>query len=156
MAEIPADFPWRPGMLSKCDGAPDVRIVNAPAIRADDAAADGVEAGAYFTGARWYDIVTSDEHPSVPDPNDPATLGALLGAVREAYASPLLHFRAGGGSWSVYRVVEDDMFGERCEILTTAGTWFRADDFDGDVGPIRAATEFSALLAAWNARPVKS
>lgn len=73
-----------------------------------------------------------------PDLTDPATLGALLGAVREAYQEPRIYAKPYGGGWA-------------CIGVPTPG----ADGLAGMLAPIlgHGPTEAEALLAAWNARP---
>jgi hypothetical protein len=69
-----------------------------------------------------------------PDSTDPATIGALLGAVREAYADPLIFVAPAAGFDNVpTRWASLSEHGQRLTGLVE--------------------TEFAALLAAWNARP---
>lgn len=77
-------------------------------------------------------------HDWRPDFSDPATLGALLGAVREAYPGwPIvcLQYRGTTESWQV--IGRRREYRERHDNATLG---------DGD-------TEFAALCAAWGARP---
>lgn len=69
-----------------------------------------------------------------PDPNDGATRGALLDAVREVWKDP-----------DAYAYHDDD---EWCVPIAHNGT-FNANDWLLFAGP----SEFAALLAAWEAAP---
>lgn len=73
-----------------------------------------------------------------PDYTDDATVGALLGAVRVAFGEPRIHCKPYEDGWAVIGV-------------PTPG----APGLAGMLAPILGdgPTEFSALLAAWDARP---
>lgn len=91
-----------------------------------------------------------------PDLTDPATVGALAGAMREAYRDALIHAAPGDGSWCVYRTVVDNVIGcERLDVLLVDGTWTGIKDDEACAAPIRGATEGEAWLAAWLARPTE-
>jgi hypothetical protein len=85
---------WRPGMRTSSKFE---RVVTVESHTGDPACA---EAGA-----------TEDDCACVwmpcdavePDFTDPATIGVLLAAVREAWASPTLFARAGAEGWTVLR-----------------------------------------------------
>lgn len=70
---------------------------------------------------------------ATPDPNDPATLGALLGVVREVHSAPRAYLwpNRGASEWAVY-----------CETTLSQREPLGA-------GP----TEFEALLDAYEAAP---
>lgn len=97
---------WRPGMLAlrhapgyRDDGRPEVRVRGA----ADAEAAEG----------------------SVPDFTDPATVGCLLAAVREAWACPTLSVvwcfvPHPGGDWFVPRIPADAHGETEAEALIAA------------------------------------
>lgn len=160
----PSDFPWRPGMrirpnaaggnryariLTVDDGVPTCIAVEMPVGLSRDVG-PWIEA--------WNEHAENDQDE--PDLTDPATIGALLGAVREAYGEPTLHPRpvlldtlTNTGPqvvWYIERAKEDDH-----EWLRTNGMW--GEMVDGHKAPaISTATEADALLAAWAARPVRS
>lgn len=104
-------FPWRPGMLAACG----MRVV---------AVADG---RLTFPG----EGVSAAGH--TPDRNDPATLGALLGVVREVHSAPRAYLwpNRGASEWAVYR---ETTLSQREPL---------------GAGP----TEFDALLDAYEAAP---
>lgn len=113
MAAVPADFPWRAGMLDAVSGD---RAFDADGMLV----VDGMDSG-YET--------RSDN--AVPDLTDPATLGALLGAVREAYGDDGMSTSADERVWAVRRRTR------RCFCETVA----------------TGKTEAAALLSAWAKRP---
>ena len=87
---IPADFPWSAGMLVRTSlhGSHPLGLPGGlPAgthIRLDGVTPEDGE-------SHYMDLLSegrcSEEHPCVPDLTDGATIGALAGAVREAYGS---------------------------------------------------------------------
>lgn len=99
-----------------------------------------VRLGERAEGSIWHAIMASGatcsvdvRHPSYsvePVPTDPATLGALLGVVREVYGDPSLHTEPSvtGGE-----IVEWSVFGLAGHIATRS-------------------TEFAALVAALEAK----
>lgn len=107
---VPADFPWRAGMLDATSGD---RMFNDDVILR----VDGIDSGC-------------EKLPDSarPDLTDPATLGALLGAVRVAWGCPT--------AWAWWSTVEG---------------WIVARGDGGRIG--QGPTEAEALLAAWAARP---
>lgn len=137
---IPPDFPWRPGMrilpneaggnryariLTVDDGVPTCIAVEMPVGLSRDVG-PWIEA--------WNEHAENDQDE--PDLSDPATLGGLLGAVREAYGDPLAYIvPVHAKDWMVYARIEED---------------------DIPDGVAHGLTEADALLAAWNARPVRS
>ena len=125
MAETIKGFPWRRGMSSN---------------------------GAVLTDEDIVAIKQSDSYGMSPDRNDPATLGAFLGAVREAFAEPLMYLIPGHSSWLICRRV-DESDGDGDEVLLTDGSWFPIDEEGNEHPPIRGATEWDAIEAAWNVRP---
>lgn len=125
MGEAIKDFPWRRGMSSN---------------------------GAVLTDADIVAVRQGDTYGMAPDRTDGATRGAFLDAVREAFGEPLLHVRPAAGGWLMYRVANPGL-SERDEVLLTDGSWFDAAEWGNSDGPIRAATEWDAIEAAWNVRP---
>lgn len=112
----PSDFPWRAGMLDATSGD---RMFNDDVILR----VDGIDSGC-------------EKLPDSarPDLTDPATLGALLGAVRVAWGCPGAHTACG----------TDPSTGRMAWWFTSVGgedRLFRCDD------------EGTVLLAAWAARP---
>lgn len=126
VAEIPNDFPWRPGMrVLPTDDCPAIRVSY---VGPHETYGPEIIGQAYAEDPADEDPFVFDGEDS-PDLTDPATLGALLGAVREAYGDP-----------SAYVM-----------MARSIGAWvFVAYGHD----PIESYTsEIDALLAAWNARP---
>jgi len=129
----PTDFPWRAGMRILPNDAGGGRY--ARILRMDDEVATVIavempvacsrEVGPWIEA--WNEHADTDE--DMPDEDDPATLGALLGAVREAYGDAAMYLRPTLYGWTCFNEVEAVV--------------------------ANRATEFEALLAAWNARPVK-
>lgn len=149
------DFPWRPGMLYREADGSTVRLVNVPALPEypKSALGDGMAPGVatHDDGLCWYIFDGGVE--GGPDLTDPATIGALAGVVRELYGEPLMHVAPSGGAWLTYRTVEDDVRGERQDVLLTDGSWYDTEEWDNDHPPIRGATEPAAWLAAHHAHP---
>lgn len=119
MVVVPADFPERPGM----------RFI--------------IDKTVYRVGDDLYLRDSDNEGPNpdmpkLPDFDDPATLGALLGAVREAYPF-----------W----------FAISCQYRGSVEAWHvvarRKDYRDRNDHAIlgEGATEADALLSAWAKRP---
>ena len=137
VVEIPADFPWRAGMLWTANGHGCPLCHGAGGFRWYEA--DGSENGERCSCCgRVPDASGWQPFGAEPDPNDPATIGALLGAVREAYHDPSMYI-------APTTMLRPD---------GTAPMWFA---YTGNGrGPVGSGpTEFTALLAAWNARPNK-
>lgn len=128
---VPADFPWRAGMRAGMRGGGYVRLyVGVGGILIGQGEGDS----GYYPA--W--TLTAECADPLPDLTDPATLGALLGAVRVAYPS-----------W----------FAISCQYRGSAEAWHvvarRKDYRDRNDHAILGAgeTEAEALLAAWAARP---
>ena len=131
---IPADFPWRPGMLvSNRWSGHRFRII----LMLQDAKCLAVNEVTAEVG-----VGPLTECDPVQD--DPATIGALAGAVREAWRDPYAH---------AVPLVEGSLVGPPrwrwrvlCAIPGPEPIRVRLRDFiDDDLG--------TAWLAAWAARP---
>jgi hypothetical protein len=139
-AMIPKDFPWRPGMLAR---------INNALYRIDD---DMIPRNRYGVE---FEVQSQDWVADDATMTDPATVGAILGAVREAWRSPHAYVRRNGTirtddnrivpAWEVCDLYLDD------EGARAIGASRR-----GSVNCALLLSEFDALLAAWNARPVKA
>lgn len=122
---LPPDFPWRRGMTAILPDGTRALVTSTctPPGRSVEVLA---EVGDEIVVVVWR---------ITPDPNDGATLGALLAEVRRKHGLPDLYVKpllpAG---WVVTR-----------PFTRPAIAWF----------DVWAPTEFDALLAAWNARPGK-
>lgn len=80
---------------------------------------------------------------AVPDMSDPATRGAYLDVVREAWGDPGLHLRPDSDGWGVF-------------LGNGASVWVPGPigpDDDPELVDLRAATEAEALVAALEAAP---
>lgn len=133
MTAIPADFPWRAGMVYITPDGVRGRIVD---DKDHVRPVGGVKN--YRPGKTWGWPMPSGVRT---DPSDPATLGAILGAVREAYGDPYGHPTWDGLRWTYSRPPTPGASGLEGMLRHIVGS-----------GP----TEFDALLAAWNARPKAS
>ena len=147
---IPADFPWSAGMLVRTSlhGSHPLGLPGGlPAgthIRLDGETPEDGE-------SHYMDLLSegrcSEEHPCVPDLTDGATIGALAGAVREAWGDPYAH---------AVPLVEGSLVGPPrwrwrvlCAVPGSDPIRRRLRDFvDDDLG--------AAWLAAWAARPRSS
>lgn len=138
----PLDFPWRPGMLVLPVGdMPAFRIVNTPGVVVKEhnghpVIAEGVSPDTADDPGAWYFITRDGEPEGDPDPNDPATIGALLGALCEAYRDPNVYLEWDGDMWHV---------NARVDLDADAG-------FDG-VG--YGEDKLTACVSAWASRPVR-
>ena len=91
-------------------------------------------------GEHWaYDPADREGWPCTPmrpDTDDPATMGAILGLVREAWGDPLLHVA--------------------CSIVNSEWSWYAAhSSHPGPCLPCNGNTEIEVLLAAALAAPVE-
>lgn len=131
MTAIPSDFPWRAAMVYITPDGVRGRIV-------DDN--DHVRP---VSGVKIYrpgkTLVWPMPGGVTTDLTDPATLGAFLGAVREAWRDPAMYAAPSTMMWN-------DGTPQRWSVYTGSGR--------GPVGS--GSTETAALLAAWNARPKAS
>lgn len=121
---IPPDFPWRPGMLVGIRG------------RRRRFRIAGRRQTFMFLVNEELGVGTWELRADLrnPDLTDPATIGALAGAVREAWGDTNAYATWDGDQWHVHARINPDV----------------AASFDG-VGD--GDTEAAAWLAAWNARP---
>lgn len=141
---IPNDFPWRAGMVYITPDGVRGRIVD---DKDHVRPVTGVKT--YRPGKTWGWPMPAG---AKTDLTDPATLGALLGAVREAWRSPTAHTRQNGTirtkdnrivpAWDVCDLYLDDE-GARAIGASRAGS----------VRCSLLLSESDALIAAWNARP---
>ena len=96
-------FRWMPGMLTTDDermsdeGWPDYEVM-------DFGASSVIET------VEWRDRA---KRTSLPDLQDPATLGCLLALVREAHG-PRCYTQACGGYWAVHNEHTEDVWGDHC------------------------------------------
>lgn len=130
-------FPWRPGMLAAFNvGVAQGRVLQ---VRSDG------RLDVWYTepGQRRCRLVWSPD-TCHPDPNDPATRGALLEVVREVWACPAAQV----SPWT--------RWDRDAQVMRVAG-WrvFLNDTADQHFprGREYARTEFEALLAAYEAAP---
>lgn len=136
---IPADFPWRPGMLYTTSTGARVRLTE----RGESVRHVGAVL-VYRPGKPEGWPPPSDADPVL---SDAATIGALAGAVREAWRDPYAH---------AVPLVEGSLVGPPrwrwrvlCAIPGPEPIRVRLRDFvDDDLG--------AAWLAAWTARPRSS
>lgn len=144
MADIPNDFPWRPGMNAIGEGPEGKRALRLHGIERHPTGL-GLRGGAFdwriTSFGRWRELYGGDQIGQLmfsvsPQPDDAATIGALLGAVREAYKDPTITVHRLPRMWQVRALVVHDDRQYSYSI--------RGED----------ETEFAALLAAWNNRPV--
>ena len=131
-------FPWRPRMAATSSLSP--YILTAIVVRDGMALCSfNVEVtGAEYVRAEWFRLADLK-----PDEDDPATLGALLGVVREVWSAPLAQVTP-WLSWDHlrrmnvvdgWRVCLNDATDRRCPPNE------------------RAESEFAALLAAYQEAP---
>ena len=147
MAEANKGFPWRVGMQSVPDRHGRVyRVFRVPALRdgSPEEVAEGppiadalcvAKVGPYERGASMVFELDEDD---APDRDDPATIGAFLGAVREAYPEWFAiscQYRGSVEAWNVVARRKDYRDRNDHRILG------------------EGATEWDAIEAAWNVRP---
>lgn len=155
MTEIPKDFPWRAGMLHNvwgrllvvefCDDGAWVCGHEQPinewgnTANPPDVATRSMhyvfEKGDDDVPAKIVEVVESD---GVPDLTDPATVGALAAAVREAWNDPALY---------AVPVMDEERDGPIAWSIRQPARY-------GSHERGRGVTRGEAWLAAWNARPV--
>ena len=137
----PADFPWRPGMLVRCSPSRDWLVTAIEGTIACLIEADSVWPKTWgYRDTDGADLSDGWE----PVLTDGATLGALAGAVREAWGDPYAH---------AVPLVEGSLVGPPrwrwrvlCAVPGPEPIRVRLRDFiDDDLG--------TAWLAAWAARP---
>lgn len=141
MAETIKGFPWRAG-CSTADGKRVFEITSGGYVWAT------TDREAVF----WH-LTSRAGQTMAPDRADVATRGVFLDAVREAFGERFLYISPGPGAWFVCRTVEEQLGMYVDEVLLVDGTWFPRDEFNNEHPPIRAATEWDAIEAAWNVRP---
>ncbi len=134
-------FPWRAGMRRLCDREDFDRVLEV--VTTSDGnlwlCVETDEQGALENGdaspsrCRGWIRAAAGE----PDANDGATKGAFLDAIREAWDAPCLHVRP--------------EIGQSGAVIWRA--WNGAPLVDVAGCDITGPTEFSALLAAWEAAP---
>lgn len=120
------EFPWRAGMRTLATADEPARIIYAVL-------------GTYPMGIRVGDTrvrpdVSAIRHDAQPDPDDGATKGALLEAVREAFNDPYL----------CATPATDIRRGQ-------VAAWYVRGDVRGMIA--RGRSEFAALEAAWKVAP---
>lgn len=152
---IPNDFPWRAGMrVLPTDDYPALRVAY---VGPHDTFGPDIIGQAYAEDPDDVDAYVFDGTDE-PDLTDPATVGALEGAVAEAHGEPTLHARPVHMDaydsaeptvvWHIERAKEDDH-----EWLRESGAWGAVENGHRD-RPIVGQSKADALLAAWNNRPV--
>jgi len=156
---VPSDFPWRAGMLTLPDARGiRVRVFRVPALRDGNPylarrgrpIADGLNVAAVHPRSIGADMIDELDENDKPDPTDPATLGALLGAVRDAFGKPYLETVRGRGGFFLV-----DFAPENEPVDDNDYPSLRADGtFGFNAKPeVSGADRFALLLTAWNARP---
>lgn len=123
-------FPWRPGMRAiNAQGRPWRLYVGADGLLCAQGEPEGYV-------ARW--VGSPESVGARPDPADGATKGALLDAVREAWGDPHI---------SVVPVERYNANSDRWEMVGWSVRGCVRDRL------AQGASEFDALLAAWEAAP---
>lgn len=131
-------FPWRPGMAATSSLSP--HLLTAIVVRDGMALCSfNVEVtGAEYVRAEWFRL-----DDLKPDEDDPATLGALLGVVREVWNAPLAQV----SPWIRWDPVRRVNVVDGWRVCLNDPTDRRCPPNE------RAESEFAALLAAYQEAP---